>query len=147
MNGLILTHTLKHIFVGVLDAVKQSSGNKERGVFLLAETSTAGSLIDSNYVKETVKLASEYSDLVMGLVCQSPLLVDKPEFVQLTPGVQLGIDGDNLGQQYNSPEQVVLERGADVAVVGRGITQADNPEEAAEKYKKLLWDAYLKRIE
>lgn len=143
---LITSDTLKHIFAGVLDAVKQSRGNNDRGVFLLAETSAVGSLIDSNYTKETVKLALEYSDLVVGLVCQSPLLLDTPGCIQLTPGVQLGTGGDNLGQQYNSPELVVLERGADIAVVGRGITQADNPEVAAEKYKRLLWEAYLKRI-
>lgn len=142
---LVTAHSLTG--KGVLDAIKQSSGLDERGVFLLAETSAAGSLINDNYTKGTLKLASEYPDLIAGVVCQNPLFTDNPGMIQLTPGVQLGTSGDNLGQQYNSPANVVLERGADVAVVGRGITQASEPGVVAEKYKKLLWDAYLKRVE
>lgn len=131
---------------GVLDAIKKSEGLQERGVFLLAETSAAGSLITETYTKSTVKLATEYSDLITGIVCQSPLLTENPGIIQLTPGVQLGVAKDDLGQQYNSPQRVILERGADIAVVGRGITQSPEPGVAAEKYKKLLWDAYLQRI-
>lgn len=132
---------------GVLDAIKQSEGSPERGVFLLAEASAAGSLINENYTKSTLKLAGEYADLITGIVCQNALFVDKPGFVQLTPGVQLNVAKDNLGQQYNSPETVILERGADVAVVGRGVTQATDVAAAAEKYKVLLWQAYLKRTQ
>lgn len=132
---------------GVLDALKQSEGLSDRGIFLLAETSAAGSLINDQYTKSTISLASEYSDLITGVVCQSPLFLDKPGFVQLTPGVQLTVTSDDLGQRYNSPESVVLERGADVAVVGRGIVQSPEPAEAALKYKKVLWEAYLRRLE
>lgn len=131
---------------GVLDAIKQSAGSSERGVFLLAETSAAGSLINDAYTKSTVKLAGEYSGLITGIVCQSPLFIDKPGFIQLTPGVQLNVTKDNLGQQYNSPDSVILERGADVAVVGRGIIQAADVAVAAETYRRLLWDAYIKRL-
>lgn len=142
---LVTAHSV--IGNGVLEAIKQSEGLSERGVFLLAETSAAGSLITDNYTKATLKLANEYTDLITGIVCQSQLFIDKPGFIQLTPGVQLSATKDNLGQQYNSPESVVLERGADVAVVGRGITQAADVAAAAEKYKQLLWNAYLKRIQ
>lgn len=142
---LVTSHSL--MGKGVLDAIKQSSGLENRGVFLLAQTSAAGSLIDEKYTKSTLQMMSEYPDLISGIVCQTPLFVDKPGMIQLTPGVQINVAGDDLGQQYNSPESVVLERGADVAVVGRGITQASEPRAAAENYKKLLWDAYLKRIE
>lgn len=131
---------------GVLDAIKQSEGCSERGVFLLAEASAAGNLINEAYTKSTIKIAGEHAELITGVVCQSPLFVDKPGFIQLTPGVQLNVTKDNLGQQYNSPDSVILERGADVAVVGRGITQAVDVAAAAEKYRGLLWEAYLKRI-
>lgn len=81
--------------------------------------------------------------------------------MQLTPGVRItstqngsdkngsvlsGAKDDGLGQQYNSPQHAVLERGADVAVVGRGVTEADNPVEAAKLYRDLLWKAYEERI-
>lgn len=142
---LITAHSLTGS--GVLDGIKQSPGLEKRGVFLLAETSAAGNLINENYKKGTLKLVEDHSDLITGIVCQSPLATDKPGIIQLTPGVQLGSSGDNLGQQYNTPEKVILEQGADVAVVGRGITQASKPSSAAEMYKNLLWSAYLKRVE
>lgn len=143
--SLVTAHSV--IGKSVLDAIKQSPGLQERGVFLLAETSAAGNLINESYTKASLELTEDYDSLITGIVCQSSRFVDKPGFIQLTPGVQLNSSGDNLGQQYNSPECVILERGADVAVVGRGITQASDPASAAENYKKLLWDAYLKRIQ
>ena len=52
---------------------------------------------------------------------------------------------DDLGQQYNTPESVV-NSGADLAVVGRGITEAEDKLAATLKYKEELWAAYIKRI-
>lgn len=141
--SLVTAHSL--MGNGILDAITESEGI-ERGIFLLAEASAAGSLITESYAKATLDLAGKYENLIAGIVCQNPLFVDKPGLIQLTPGVQLDVTKDNLGQQYNSPESVVLDRGADVAVVGRGITQSPEPGVAAEKYKNVLWNAYLKRV-
>jgi len=141
---LVTVHSLAG--PGILDAIENAEGTECRGVFLLAETSAKGSLIDEKYTKATVKMGLERPELVTGFVAQSPLFIEEPGFVQLTPGVQLGATGDALGQQYNSPEIVMLDRGADVAVVGRGITKASNPEAMALEYKKLLWGSYLARI-
>ncbi|KAK9731378.1 Orotidine 5prime-phosphate decarboxylase / HUMPS family [Popillia japonica] len=63
----------------------------------------------------------------------------------LTPGVQLEANTDNLDQQYNSPERVIIDKGGDIAVVGRGITKAEEPATVAAQYKHLLWDAYKQR--
>ncbi|EFA01834.2 Uridine 5'-monophosphate synthase-like Protein [Tribolium castaneum] len=142
--SLVTAHSL--MGKGVLDGLKQSPGLTNRGVFLLAQTSAAESLIDRSYVDNTVKLARQYGDLVTGVVCQSVLFEDEPGLVQLTPGVHLKSVGDNLSQQYNTPEVVVMDRGADVAVVGRGVTQAASPGDEARKYKEVLWAAYEKRI-
>ena len=131
---------------GILDSIKHSEGLENRGVFLVAETSASGSLVNTTYVDSTIKLATEYADLVTGIVCQSPLFLDKPELIQLTPGVHLSTSKDDLDQQYNAPECVILDKGADIAVVGRGITKVQDPGLAAEKYKTLLWEAYMKRI-
>ncbi|KAJ3658535.1 hypothetical protein Zmor_010269 [Zophobas morio] len=131
---------------GILEGIQQSEGLKDRGVFLLAEASCAGSLTDQSYVDATLKLAKQYPDLITGIVCQNPLLLEEPGVIQLTPGVHLESVGDRLAQQYNSPETVVLEKGADVAVVGRAITKSADPAAEAVKYKEVLWAAYEKRI-
>lgn len=142
--NLITCHSL--MGKGVLEAIKRVECIEKLGIFLLAETSTAGSLITESFTENTLKLAGEYHDLVAGVVCQNPLFLDRPGFIQLTPGVQLDNTKDDLGQQYNSPD-VIMKNGADIAVVGRGITQAPNAKDAAEKYQKVLWEAYLKRIQ
>ena len=45
-----------------------------------------------------------------------------------------------------TPKVAVLERGADVIIVGRGITQAEDPAAAALVYKEEAYAAYLERI-
>ena len=54
--------------------------------------------------------------------------------------------GDGMGQQYNSPESVVLEKGCDVVIVGRGIIKSENRRKEAERYRVAAWNAYEKRI-
>lgn len=62
--NLITVHSL--MGKGVLDAIKTSEGMNERGVFLLAEASSADNLITEEYVKNTLKMSEEYPELVTG---------------------------------------------------------------------------------
>jgi orotidine-5'-phosphate decarboxylase len=48
-------------------------------------------------------------------------------------------------QRYTSPRGAVLERGADLIIVGRGITGASDPAGQAERYRQEAWQAYLAR--
>ncbi|KAG7210459.1 hypothetical protein KM043_011987 [Ampulex compressa] len=129
---------------GIVEGLK--SGLKDvtqpRAVFLVAEMSSKGALTTGDYVQNAVSLA-QASDLVVGLVCQSNVFSD-PALIQLTPGVKLSKGSDDLGQVYNTPESVV-NSGADLAVVGRGITEARDPLTATLEYKKELWEAYKNR--
>lgn len=130
----------------VLDALKNALSRditEPRGVFLVAEMSCEGALTKGDYLKSAVSMAEQASDLVVGLVCQSSLS-SKYGMLQLTPGVKLSKGGDNLGQRYNDPQSVV-DAGADLAVVGRGITQASDKLAAVMEYKMQLWTAYEKR--
>ena len=90
-------------------------------------------------------MAEQDTSFAMALVCQSRLS-QRPDLIQMTPGVNMGSKGDSLGQQYVSPSVAVLERGADVIIVGRGVTKAENVAEAAAKYQEAGWTAYLDRV-
>lgn len=57
-------------------------------------------------------------------------------------GVKNTDKGDNLGQQYVNAADAVTLRGADIIIVGRGITQAADPVAAANEYKNLGYESY-----
>ncbi|XP_018378535.1 PREDICTED: uridine 5'-monophosphate synthase [Trachymyrmex cornetzi] len=142
---LITVHPISG--TSVIDALKKSLDNitEPRGIFLIAEMSCKGALTTGDYLKNAVLMAEEASDLVVGFVCQANLSA-QPGLLQLTPGVKLAKSVDGLGQQYNDP-QSVINAGADLAVVGRGITEARNGYlKATLEYKKELWNAYEERI-
>ncbi|XP_063980897.1 uridine 5'-monophosphate synthase [Diachasmimorpha longicaudata] len=130
---------------GILDGLKNALKNisGDRGVFLITEMSSQGALTRENYIKESLALSKD-SDLITGHVCQSNIFSD-PGLIQLTPGVKLAKASDALGQQYNTPE-VVVSAGADLAVVGRGITESPDKISSILKYKTQLWAAYKNRI-
>ncbi|XP_005465953.1 uridine 5'-monophosphate synthase [Oreochromis niloticus] len=107
--------------------------------------SSQGSLAAGEYTKAAVQMAEEHSDFVMGFICGSKL-TERPEFIHMTPGVQMQAGGDLLGQQYTTPEEVVYNKGSDVIIVGRGILAASDRAEAAELYRKSGWDAYRQRV-
>jgi orotidine-5'-phosphate decarboxylase len=127
-----------------------------RGLLLLAEMSTKGSLAVGPYTKETIRMARENREFVIGFIAQQRMdnidLGEKPpcadeDFLVLTPGVGLDRKGDALGQQYRTPREVVLGSGCDVIIVGRGIYGRGHEfiKEEAERYRKEGWTAYLDR--
>ena len=129
------------ILQGLKDGLNEIS--EDRGIFIVAEMSSSGALTTGDYVKSAVSNSKDF-DLVAGFVCQSNIFSD-PGLIQLTPGVKLTKSTDNLGQQYNTPQNVV-DSGADLVVVGRGITQAKDKLASVLEYKKVLWEAYENRI-
>ncbi|XP_050424890.1 uridine 5'-monophosphate synthase [Adelges cooleyi] len=131
---------------GILEEVQQTDLLDKRGVFIIAELSCEGNLISQQYTKDTVKIAEDYKDIVVGLVCQTNGVLPSPSLLQLTPGVNITSSGDSLGQKYQTPSDIILTKGADIAVVGRGIYEATNPAETAKYYKESLWNTYLERV-
>ncbi|XP_008512925.2 uridine 5'-monophosphate synthase [Equus przewalskii] len=130
---------------GVVKGLREVGLPLHRGCLLVAEMSSAGSLATGNYTEAVVRMAEEHPEFVVGFISGSRVSM-KPEFLHLTPGVQLEAGGDNLGQQYSSPQEVIGKRGSDIIIVGRGITTSANRLEAAEMYRKAAWEAYLSRL-
>ena len=148
---------------GTILALKKAvEGSPERGMLVLAEMSSAGSLAKGEYTKAAYEMALKHKDFVLGFIGQRRLDPgNDDDFIYITPGVSLEQSGDSLGQQYRSPEQVVIESGCDVIIVGRsiyaevrGVNLADESEcnelasqvaEKAAKYREAGWVALKKR--
>lgn len=131
---------------GIIQGLRKEGLPKGRALLLLAEMSSAGSLAHGAYTDAAVQMAREYSDFVIGFICQRKL-VEEPQFIHMTPGVNLSSTGSTFGQQYNTPEIAITENGSDLIIVGTGIIQASNPEDVAEKYRQAGWQAHLARVE
>lgn len=126
---------------GVIKGLKEVGTERNRGCLLVAEMSSAGSLAKNDYTKGAIKMAEDHKDFVIGFISQSRLTEDY-NFVHMTPGVKLSSGGDALGQQYITPEEAILKKGADVIIVGRGILATDNPVQTAIQYKEAGYKAY-----
>jgi len=136
---------------GIIDGLEAAVGdNNDKGLLLIAELSSAGCLIDDNYVKNVWNLALTHNNFVFGFICQDAVLrgfnsTKDPQFLYLTPGVQMIAGDGSLGQQYKTPQQAFVD-GCDIIIVGRGIYKADNPASVAEEYRRIAWQAYENTI-
>jgi orotidine-5'-phosphate decarboxylase len=131
-----------------------------RGLLLLSEMSTAGSLAVGAYTEEAVRMARQHRDIVIGFIAQRRMdgvgnqgQEDTPDedFLILTPGIGLESTGDAMGQQYRTPRSAVFGSGSDVIIVGRGIYgkppfAAANISAKARQYMSEGWTAYIDRI-
>lgn len=125
-----------------------------RGLLILAQMSSEGNFMNAEYTKACVEAAREHKDFVMGFIAQESLNSETDDqFVHMTPGCQLPpedddeveVKGDGKGQQYNTPKKVI-DSGADLVIVGRGILRAGDPESEAERYRSAAWKAYTERV-
>lgn len=142
---LVTVHSLSGD--GILKGLKEVIGDdKNRGIFILTEMSSDGHLMTADYSKKTMEMIANYSSIVTGIVSQSSDLIKDVGLIQLTPGCKLDESADSLGQKYETPEYVIKEKGADIAVVGRGIISSKNPTEMAKTYRDRLWTAFEARL-
>ncbi|MBU1148873.1 orotidine-5'-phosphate decarboxylase [Patescibacteria group bacterium] len=139
---------------GIIEGLRSVAQDKglNRGLILLAQMSSQGNLATDDYTKAAIQMAKDYSDFVIGFIGNGgdinelkKLVQLAPEFIIFTPGVKLGGGGDQLKQQYTTPDQVI-EAGSDIIIVGRGIYGADDPLSSAQEYRQVAWQAYQSRI-
>ena len=94
-------------------------------------------------------MAKDNKDFVVGFISTKKIVNSNEnnnnngdDFLYLTPGVSLAESGDNLGQQYNSPDHVIGTLGSDVINVGRGIYKSKDIPAEANRYREAGWKAY-----
>lgn len=120
---------------GTIDGIKD-----EIGIFLVAESSSKGNLIDETYTEKTIDLAKLNPKKVAGLITQHRT---DPSMLNLTPGIHL--DRVKNGRQgYRTPREAVMN-GSDILIIGRGIYMADEPVEQCIRYKEVGWSALQER--
>lgn len=142
---------------GIIEALAQTASSKhfgyrgERGLLILAEMTTKGSLASGDYTKASVESAKKHKDFVIGFVATQALTFlgdktdsDAEDFVVFTTGVNRATKGDKLGQQYQTPESAI-RKGADFIIAGRGIYATEDPVKMAKLYREEGWSAYLER--
>ncbi len=125
---------------GIIDGLKAGCQGREIGLLLLAQMSSKNNLFSDSYTKETVHTAEINKDFVMGFIAQEKLSHDE-DLITMTPGVNMVKKGDDLGQNYHTPQQVIQEKGSDIVIVGRGIYASDDPKSAALSYQQAAWSA------
>lgn len=125
----------------------------DRGLLLLAQMSSEGTLATGKYTVKSVAMAKEHPEFVMGYIGAGSVppelkkLASIAEMYQIimTPGIKIGANYDGLGQQYAAPEEAV-RAGSDNIIVGSGIYGAANPVAAAKRYRKIGWETYVERL-
>lgn len=160
-GGALRIHDWAHIvnasilagegIIQALDQTIRDGGVSDRGILILAEMTSKGSLAVGEYTRASVEIARKYPQNVFGFVSTKELSSHSPDaspaedFVVFTTGVNLSSKGDALGQQYQTPT-TAMEGGSDFLIAGRGIYAAADPVTAVKEYQKAGWEAYQRRI-
>lgn len=110
---------------------------KNVGVVGILGMSCKGTLTGSHYRSEAMEVLNHPH--IIGCVAQNQV---NENLLLFTPGVNLNSQGDNKGQQYNTPQYVFSQLHSDFMIVGRGIYKSDDVEFAALTYRNEGWKAY-----
>ena len=121
------------------------------GVLLLAQMSSRGNLLNSDYTEQVVENGRAHPG-VFGFIGNGSRPDELRELRRRvgdekmiwTPGVNLATGDGEMGQRYGDPRAAILA-GSDCIIVGSGIHNAPNPSEAAQAYASASWNALVER--
>ncbi|CDK24880.1 unnamed protein product [Kuraishia capsulata CBS 1993] len=133
------------IIKGLKEAAQETT-SEPRGLLMLAELSSKGSLAKGEYTTQTVDLARTDKEFVIGFIAQNDMggRDEGFDWLIMTPGVGLDDKGDALGQQYRTVDEV-FKTGTDLIIVGRGLFgKGRDPKVEGERYRSAGWAAYQK---
>lgn len=136
---------------GIVQGLKEAAQEttlEPRGLLMLAELSSKGSIAHGKYTEETVDIAKTDKDFVIGFIAQNSMggADEGFDWLIMTPGVGLDDKGDALGQQYRTVSEVIAT-GTDVIIVGRGLFgKGRDPQVEGERYRRAGWAAYEKSV-
>ena len=123
---------------GLIDGLKKIGQPLGRGLILIAEMSSSGTLAKGSFAKQAIRLGESHNDFVLGFIAMQKLS-GQPGMLHLTPGVKLQAGRDALGQRYRTIEEVLLKNKSDIIIVGREITHATYPLEMAQTIRERAW--------
>ncbi|MDC0851827.1 orotidine-5'-phosphate decarboxylase [Euryarchaeota archaeon] len=137
----------------IVDGIAAGWADVERigGVLLLAQMSSRGNLLDTEYTRETI-VTGKGSPHVLGYigngssaedVADLRVLVGEAQMIW-TPGINLDSAAGKMGQRYGNPRDSIMS-GSDIIIVGSGIHGAKNRATAAKLYAEASWSALLER--
>ncbi|GMM37205.1 orotidine-5'-phosphate decarboxylase [Saccharomycopsis crataegensis] len=135
--------------VAGLKAAAEETTTEPRGLLMLAQLSSKGSIATGEYTKQTIDIARTDKSFVVGFIAQHKVEEQEGEdWVVMTPGVGLDDKGDALGQQYRTVSEVVGKEGCDIIIVGRGLFgKGRDPLVEGKRYQEAGWNSYLNRIQ
>ncbi|KAI3637868.1 hypothetical protein MIR68_004517 [Amoeboaphelidium protococcarum] len=151
---------------GLKSALQPSTSDCDknlRGCLMISQMSSKGSLANGVYSEKCVEMACKRSDFIIGFIAGArPQQIDEQfvDMIVMTPGVQIQASNDKLGQQYNTPENVINELKSDLIIVGRGIigriqdmtsedekmAEYEKIKERAAQYNTIAWQCYQNRV-
>ena len=111
-----------------------------QGGLLVAQMSNLNNFITEDYTRKVVKVAQD-NNSICGFISQEKKSGDN--FLYLTPGVSMKEGNDHLDQKYRTPYDVIVKRGCDIIIVGRGITGSETVLKNTILYKDTAWSSYL----
>ena len=108
---------------------------------------SCNSLISEEYTQRSLEMMREKDSSIAGCVIQNVgVMINKWEFLGLTPGINLDTSATvsqlSSNQKYKNPLEATSV--GQFWIIGRGIISQPDIVVAAEKYRKMGWEYFVK---